>query len=240
MILFQKTRSNRAYINIFKIAKPISLIIVFTVVFIDCFVSEVFCADFEETLRLNYDQIDRVGQLLQDNSNQIDVDGEILRVRNAIVKLTYGDFYNPTTVAYYSKLITEKSIKYGIDPMLIVSIVSVESSFRRWVVSDVGAVGLMQLRLPTARYIAEKMGLSAIKSWRVLFNSETNISLGVAYIAYLIKLTGSVEHAIIAYNIGPTNLYVDIQNNYPLPTDYLYSVMGRYDEIKSLDAAPLF
>lgn len=236
MILFQKKWNSKVAIKIFKNMNPVigAMVLVLT------FFGQGFCADFDETLRANYDHIERIGRQLQNNPTEAELDSEILRVRSAIAKLTYGDFYNPKTVTHYARLIAEQSIKYGVDPMLIVSIVSMESSFRDWVVSDVGAVGLMQLRLPTARYIAKKMGLSAIKSWRELFNSKTNISLGVAYIAYLIKLTGSVEHGLIAYNIGPTNLYLDIQNNYLLPMDYVHGVMGRYDEIKSLDVDPVF
>lgn len=185
----------------------------------------------------DYEHIEIIHRQIESDGSDINVYAETLRVRNAFFRLIYGsgDDFSPETIMYYSRLIAENSLKNDIDPMLILAVIATESSFRRAVVSPVGAIGLMQLMPTTARYISEKTGVPGIHSWRQLFNSATNISLGTAYLAYLVKLTGSIEQALVAYNIGPTDMFADIRAGRSLPMNYVYNVMGKYNEIKSFD-----
>lgn len=200
-------------------------------------ISNVTAPNTLASFEADYERIEIIHRQIEYDSNAINVYSETLKVRNAFFRLIYGsgDDFRSETIMYYSKLIAENSLKNDIDPMLILAVIATESSFRRGVVSPVGAIGLMQLMPSTARYISEKTGIPGISSWRQLFNSATNISLGTAYLAYLIKLTGSVEQALVAYNIGPTVMFADIRAGRSLPMDYVYNVMNKYNEIKSFD-----
>jgi soluble lytic murein transglycosylase len=84
-------------------------------------------------------------------------------------------------------------------------IIRTESSFRADVVSDSGAVGLMQLLPSTARSIAPEIGLDDYSD-RLLETPVINIELGAYYISYLIGKFSSVDTAAAAYNAGEGNV----------------------------------
>jgi len=88
---------------------------------------------------------------------------------------------------------------YSVDPVLIAAIINAESSFNKDKVSPKHAVGLMQLLPTTAKSMAEDEEID-------LFNPETNIRLGVKYLAYLIKKFGDIDTALFAYNAGEGNV----------------------------------
>jgi soluble lytic murein transglycosylase len=98
--------------------------------------------------------------------------------------------------------IVREAKRNNIDPLLVVAVIRCESSFNNYAVSHVGAMGLMQVMPDTGTYLATKAG------WRLgrtsnLFDAETNVELGTAYLADLIQRFGSVEKALVAYNAGP-------------------------------------
>jgi len=101
-----------------------------------------------------------------------------------------------------ASLINNESIKYDIDPYLILSVIQVESRFSPTAVSHKGARGLMQLMPTTGRYVANKYDLP-LKNTRSLFDPVTNIRLGVAYLSYLENMYGNMDYALFAYNHGP-------------------------------------
>ncbi len=83
--------------------------------------------------------------------------------------------------------------KYGIDPILIMAMIKVESDFMPNAVSSAGAVGLMQLLPSTARV----MHVSD------LYTPRENIEAGVRYFKYLCGLfNGNYIKALAAYNAG--------------------------------------
>ena len=100
----------------------------------------------------------------------------------------------------------------------------------------------MQLLPGTASYIHKKnnKGINKIED---LYDMETNIKLGTAYMDYLLKKTnGNVEHALIAYNMGPSNMYRAMKNN-RLPKKYSNKVLSVYNDLQkkvdSLNTAQL-
>ena len=101
-----------------------------------------------------------------------------------------------------ASIINSESIKYDIDPYLILSVIQVESRFSPKAVSHKGARGLMQLMPTTGRYVANKYDLP-LKNTRSLFDPVTNIRLGVAYLSYLENMYGNMDYALFAYNHGP-------------------------------------
>jgi soluble lytic murein transglycosylase len=98
--------------------------------------------------------------------------------------------------------IVREAQRNNVDPMLVVALIRCESSFNNYAVSHVGAMGLMQVMPNTGTYLADKAGFRLGRSTN-LFDAETNIELGTAYLADLIQRFGNVEKALVAYNAGP-------------------------------------
>ncbi|MCL6548259.1 MAG: lytic transglycosylase domain-containing protein [Alicyclobacillus sp.] len=118
----------------------------------------------------------------------------------------------------YQATIQTASRYTNVDPLLIASVIRVESKFHRTDVSHAGAVGLMQLMPDTARWIAQKMdnepgaagpvkhevALVAAGQEALLARPDVNIQLGSWYIQYLTKrFAGNEVAAVAAYNAGP-------------------------------------
>jgi soluble lytic murein transglycosylase len=81
-----------------------------------------------------------------------------------------------------------------------------ESSFDRNAMSGVGARGMMQLMLPTAREQCAKMGVAYDPS-RLLSDPSYNMMLGSAYFARLVnQWGGNYPLAVASYNAGSGNV----------------------------------
>jgi soluble lytic murein transglycosylase len=79
-----------------------------------------------------------------------------------------------------------------------------ESRFVKDARSHVGASGLMQLMPGTARYVANKVGMSGFTASQVN-DVETNLLLGTNYLSMALNdLDGSQPLATAAYNAGPS------------------------------------
>jgi soluble lytic murein transglycosylase len=100
----------------------------------------------------------------------------------------------------YSEYVEQYCEEYDVEQMLCYSVIKAESSFDKDVKSNSGAIGLMQITLPTGVFIAEKMGI--VISEEDLKDAETNIKFGVYYISYLKKKFASLYEILAAYNAG--------------------------------------
>lgn len=85
---------------------------------------------------------------------------------------------------------------YGISPFLVKAVIKTESDFDPNATSYVGARGLMQLMLATARIY--KPYVTAHE----LYNPQVNISIGAKFLRDLIDRYGSIEDALAHYNLG--------------------------------------
>jgi soluble lytic murein transglycosylase len=106
----------------------------------------------------------------------------------------------------FKNSIVRHSGDYGVDPYLVAAVIKVESGFSPQVVSDKGAVGLMQVMPETAAWAAEKMG---IEDFDVddLEHPDINIKIGTWYLATLLKeFNWDVTLALAAYNGGVGNV----------------------------------
>lgn len=91
------------------------------------------------------------------------------------------------TVKRYSKL----------DPYLLMSLIRQESAFNPKAMSPVGAKGLMQLLLSTAKQF--RRGVTK----KNIMNPSINIEVGSRYFTYLLKkFNGNLVFALAAYNAG--------------------------------------
>ncbi|TGY62294.1 lytic transglycosylase domain-containing protein [Muricaecibacterium torontonense] len=105
---------------------------------------------------------------------------------------------------HYAQQITAQAERYGIDPTLVASVIKAESNWVPNAESSVGAQGLMQVMPETARDLARRGYVDSSRYDPTdLMDPETNIAYGTAYLASLMKATGSEERAIASYNAGP-------------------------------------
>lgn len=119
----------------------------------------------------------------------------------AVVCLIFLFFYNYMLFPIkYKKEINLYSENYGVDNVLVASIICVESSFIKEAKSGKGAIGLMQIMPSTAKWICEQKGEQFDQ--QKLFSPDYNINIGTYYLKYLINKFGDVDNAIIAYNAG--------------------------------------
>jgi hypothetical protein len=96
----------------------------------------------------------------------------------------------------FGQQIHRAALEHDVDPLLVASVVEVESHFRPRAGSHKGAVGLMQLLPSTA-------GMPAV----MLFDPGTNLAAGSAYLREMLdRFDGDLELALAAYNAGPTNV----------------------------------
>jgi soluble lytic murein transglycosylase-like protein len=114
-----------------------------------------------------------------------------------------------------SSAIYDAAINEKIDPELAFPLVRLESRFNERAESPVGASGLTQLMLPTAREFDPTVTSESI------FDRETNLRIGFRYLHKLIRWQkGDVEMALLAYNRGPAavevakDLALDASNGY--------------------------
>jgi len=97
----------------------------------------------------------------------------------------------------YSRLINTYARKHGIPSSLAHAVVRVESNFNAKARGRAGEVGLMQIKLGTARM----MGYRGSK--KGLYDPETNIKYGMKYLGGAHKLSGGDTcGTILRYNAG--------------------------------------
>jgi soluble lytic murein transglycosylase len=91
----------------------------------------------------------------------------------------------------------------GVPADLLQALMREESALDPRAVSPVGAIGLTQLMLPTARDLARQLRLPR-PSRADLMQGSLNVRLGARYLGQLIRrFDGSVALALAAYNAGP-------------------------------------
>ncbi|MEJ7810175.1 MAG: lytic transglycosylase domain-containing protein [Gemmatimonadaceae bacterium] len=86
----------------------------------------------------------------------------------------------------------------GIEPELGFRLVRIESEFNERATSPVGAIGLTQLMLPTAKYFQKGVTRES------LYDRRTNLRVGFRYLRVLIRESkGDIKLALLVYNRGP-------------------------------------
>lgn len=111
------------------------------------------------------------------------------------------------------------------DPFLLMAVIDTESNFRRSVVSNKGAVGLMQIRPFVARGLARELDIHPDIAANSLEDMDTNLRIGSYYLAKMIRRFGDLSLALEAYNLGPTRLSMFIQDGVKLRKNYSKKVL---------------
>lgn len=100
-----------------------------------------------------------------------------------------------------SAAIYDIALSEGIDPAMAFRLVRVESEFTQRARSPMNAIGLTQLRLPTARFYMPDITEAQ------LFDRDVNLRIGFRFLKDLLeRFDGNVDHALLAYNRGPTTV----------------------------------
>jgi len=103
-------------------------------------------------------------------------------------------FAIPANIAMH---ILDESMAEGIDPELAFRLVKLESEFNPRATSPVGAIGLTQMMLPTARYYDREV------TKEKLYDPTTNLRIGFRYLRGLIgQYHGDAKLALLVYNRG--------------------------------------
>ena len=106
-------------------------------------------------------------------------------------------------------------------PSLALAVAETESSFRSHVVSDAGAIGVMQIMPATA------FGLYKVERTK-LFDPQTNIRIGVQFLDLLIKrYDGRIDLALSHYNGGSRVMRNGKAKVLPYTRDYIIRVLKQ-------------
>jgi soluble lytic murein transglycosylase len=105
----------------------------------------------------------------------------------------------------YWPLIGKYADAHELDRYLIAALIAQESTFDKDIGSSAGAIGLMQIMPVTGRQWARRLGIRNF-STRRLTVAETNVRIGTAYFADLMKRFGSAHAALAAYNAGESRV----------------------------------
>jgi soluble lytic murein transglycosylase len=94
-----------------------------------------------------------------------------------------------------------EAAEFGVDPVLLASLVRQESVFDPDALSPAGARGLAQLLVSTAAQLARGLDVAFAPAWLAV--PDLNLHLGAAHLAALLRqFDGRVEAALAAYNAG--------------------------------------
>jgi len=146
-------------------------------------------------------------------------------------------------------LVTRETGSGGPDPLLVVALMRQESLFDPDARSPAGARGLMQLLPSTAERIAREIGRPSVGD---LYEPQTNVTLGVAYLDRLARrYDGDWVKTIAAYNGGENAVakwesrFGDLEPDefvesitYRETRDYVKKVLGNYRRYREQYGAP--
>lgn len=130
-----------------------------------------------------------------------------------------------------AEVILESATRHQVSPHLVLAVIHVESAYQPFAISQVGALGLMQVMPLTGAEVAERIGVP----WRgrqTLFDPEDNIRIGVAYLRELLDRYGDVRTALAAYNWGPGRIDTRLRRGSALPAQYADRVMGAFSRVE--------
>ena len=122
---------------------------------------------------------------------------KILNIEEKIMKYLYPIKYKEYVYKYSEEL--------DIDPLLTFAIIKTESNFKEKVISNSGAIGLMQLMESTAEEQAKKLNIEYTKE--ILYIPEINLRIGLNYFNTLLDYYNqNYILAFTAYNAGLGNV----------------------------------
>jgi LysM repeat protein len=121
---------------------------------------------------------------------------DLLRIGQTVIVPVPPPGSVPALLVHYAEV-------FGVDPALVEGLAWQESGWQQQVVSDVGAVGVMQLMPGTAAFTGTYLLQQAVDR----ANLGDNVQAGVAFLAYLIRQAGGNQAlAVAGYYQGLTSV----------------------------------
>jgi hypothetical protein len=158
--------------------------------------------------------------------NELNSQTQQWRVIHTLNQMTSGKM-----ALVHQKALSEKILplakNYNLDPILILSIVYVESR-GKLVTSNKGAKGMMQIQTRTAKVIATRLGYHPKEKFH-LNDPAVNIELGTLYFITLLKQYKNINIALAAYNRGESYVNNALEHNHKIPLGYAHEVIQTYN-----------
>ena len=121
----------------------------------------------------------------------------------------------------------DASRRYQVDYRLVLAVMETESNFRHDVVSDAGAIGIMQVMPVVAREFSGDVGIPYKRD--VLHCPHANVRFGVYYLSWLSRHYDNEYAVLYAYNVGFTRARQNMQRNSEPKTWFTRKVMEEYE-----------
>lgn len=128
------------------------------------------------------------------------LDPELERIARFLERRAEGTI-DPTLRRQVASVVVEEARRVGFDPLYVLAVMEVESSFVPEAVSVADARGLLQLRDITIREIGKREELppqAADEPQMVV-----HLRLGIRYLAWMHEKYGDPNRALAAWNAGP-------------------------------------
>ncbi|MBR1739577.1 MAG: lytic transglycosylase domain-containing protein [Ruminococcus sp.] len=120
--------------------------------------------------------------------------------RDKLDSLSPGGFTYPTK---YEEYVLKYSKEYDCDPVLVFSVINVESKFDPEATSKAGARGLMQIMSDAYDWIKFRLDDGREHTYDDMYDPELNIQYGTYYLSFLMeRYDGSIDLTAAAYNCG--------------------------------------
>jgi soluble lytic murein transglycosylase len=125
----------------------------------------------------------------------------------------------------------DASRRYAVDYRLVLAVMDAESNFRHDVVSDSGAIGIMQVKPVVARAFSQEVGIPYERD--ILRCPHANVRFGVYYLSWLSRHYDNDYAVLYAYNVGYTRARQNMQRSSEPKTWYTKKVMLEYERNRS-------
>lgn len=150
-------------------------------------------------------------------------------VISAIVFVCYKSVLKVMYPQKNTALIEQYADEYDVDDALVYAVIKTESGFNPQAESGAGALGLTQITPETFHWLQWKMGEKLED--KALYDPETSIKYGCAFLGMLLDEFGDTKTAIAAYHAGRGSVQKWLKNKE-------YSKDGKkLDVIPSKDTA---
>ncbi len=125
-----------------------------------------------------------------------------------------------------ARAIATECMNLGQDPNLVLSIMANESDFNPRAISNVGAVGLMQVMPHWKKVLGLKEELT---------DPEVSIRAGIQILGFYQQMYRDVDLALTAYNRGPGPVDGALVRGTSSANGYAAKIQGTWSKLKALD-----
>ena len=126
-----------------------------------------------------------------------------------------------------ARAVQNECLLFGQDPNLVLSIMFNESDFNPVAVSNVGAIGLMQV-MPHWRKVLNLQELT---------DPEVSIRAGLQILQFYLQMYKDMDLALTAYNRGPGPVDGALVRGTSSANGYAAKILATYSKLKTIDVA---